>query len=260
MVKEALMAAEKGLEIDPLNVGCINLRALALGRLGRTKEARATSLNSLARDPVNAISHAIQGTTLLRQAEYGLAMASFLEGLRLDPLCEWAHRGRRKARLGFGLVWPAWAIGHSLLRLAGAHRAHFKEPTIRRAGWLGSLVLLAAGALVGGAALGEPLVSAFLLAYCLALVGLSWVFHLIPGAVGHLGQLLCLILSLCILLFPFLLIIYINFNLSVSMIRIFAYLEAAIVTASFVALNQFLIGLAWADELAEASLPRRRKK
>jgi len=44
------------------------------------------------------------------------------------------------------------------------------------------------------------------------------------------------------------------------MIRIFAYLEAGIVAASFVALNLFLIGLAWADELAEASLPRRRKK
>jgi tetratricopeptide (TPR) repeat protein len=261
LTKDALTAAEQGLEIDPQNVGCINLRALALGRLGRTREAKATSLDSLARDPVNAISHAIQGTTLLRQAEYGLALASFLEALRLDATCEWAHRGRRKARLGFGLIWPAWAIGHSLHRLASLHSAHFKEPTAKRAGWLGSLVLVSSGALLIGAACRDPAVAFFLLFACLLLLGLSWCAHRISGSIGRLLLRICQFISLVLIIFslPALLLSELDGYSHHPNFQPLAFLWASVAAGSFLAFHLFLTGLIWANILAEGSLPRRRK-
>lgn len=89
----ALEAAETGLQFDPEHVGCNNLRAMALVKLGRKAEAGATIERTLARDPDDAFSHANQAWTLLEQGQRKKAMEHFRESLRLDPTNNWARAG-----------------------------------------------------------------------------------------------------------------------------------------------------------------------
>ena len=89
----ALNAAETGLQFDPEHVGCNNLRAMALVKLGRKAEAGVTIERTLARDPDDAFSHANQGWTLLEQGQRKKAMEHFRESLRLDPSNDWARSG-----------------------------------------------------------------------------------------------------------------------------------------------------------------------
>lgn len=91
--KEALDAAESGLDEDPLNECCRNFRALALTSLGRTGEATSAVHQSLAADPDDAYSHANRGWLLLRVSNTEEALDSFLTALRLDPAMEWARLG-----------------------------------------------------------------------------------------------------------------------------------------------------------------------
>ncbi len=90
---DALAAAERGLEVEPENVLCNNLRAMALVGLGRKQEAGQTITASLARDPDDPFTHANQGWTLLEQRQPRQAMEHFREALRLDPNCQWARQG-----------------------------------------------------------------------------------------------------------------------------------------------------------------------
>jgi tetratricopeptide (TPR) repeat protein len=89
----ALESVERGLQIDPEHVGCNNLRAVALVKLGRRTEAGATIDGSLAKDPDNAITHANKGWALLHDARHKEALEHFREALRLDPNNEWAREG-----------------------------------------------------------------------------------------------------------------------------------------------------------------------
>jgi len=89
----ALEASERGLEQDAEHLGCNNLRAMALIKLGRRQEAGATLDAALARDPEDALSHANRGWTLLEQSEPRKAMEHFREALRLDPALDWARAG-----------------------------------------------------------------------------------------------------------------------------------------------------------------------
>jgi tetratricopeptide (TPR) repeat protein len=89
----ALEAAEHGLQIDSEHVGCTNLRAIALVKLGRKAEAGATIDAALAKNPDNAVTHANQGWTLLQRGEPTRALEHFREALRLDPENEWARHG-----------------------------------------------------------------------------------------------------------------------------------------------------------------------
>jgi len=91
--QDALDAAERGLELEPDHIGCANLRAIALVRLGRKIEAEATLSTALSHDPNNATSHANVGWTLLESRQYEQAMVHFREALRLDAECEWARVG-----------------------------------------------------------------------------------------------------------------------------------------------------------------------
>ena len=90
---KSLRAAERGLEIDPEDVECANYRAMALVKLGRKQDARATLKTALARDPDNAATHANQGWTLLEQVRPRESMQHFQEALRLDPDLDWARLG-----------------------------------------------------------------------------------------------------------------------------------------------------------------------
>jgi tetratricopeptide (TPR) repeat protein len=89
----ALEAAERGLQIDSEHLGCTNLRAIALVKLGRRAEADATIEAALAKSPENALTHANQGWTLLERGDAKRALEHFREALRLDPENDWARHG-----------------------------------------------------------------------------------------------------------------------------------------------------------------------
>ena len=91
--KESLDAAERGLQLDAEHVGCTNLRAMALVKLGRKHEAGTTIDAALARNPDNSVTHANQGWTLLESGDHKKALEHFREALRLDPESEWARQG-----------------------------------------------------------------------------------------------------------------------------------------------------------------------
>src|SRR5262249_51181162 len=65
----ALQRAEAGLDLDAEHAGCLNVRAMALTKLGRHAEASETIDSTLARNPESAVSHANQGWTLLHRGE-----------------------------------------------------------------------------------------------------------------------------------------------------------------------------------------------
>jgi tetratricopeptide (TPR) repeat protein len=91
--QDALNAAEQGLQFDPEHIGCTNLRAMAMVKLGRKAEAGRTIDAALSKNPGNALTHANQGWTLLEKGEPKKALEHFREALRLDPENEWARRG-----------------------------------------------------------------------------------------------------------------------------------------------------------------------
>ena len=101
--KDALDVAERGLQVEPEHPACANLRALALGRLGRGDDAKTAMHEVLALDPDDAYAHANRGWLLLRQSNPDEALESFRAALRLDPTLDWARAGiveAMKARNG----------------------------------------------------------------------------------------------------------------------------------------------------------------
>lgn len=91
--REALQAAEQGLQFDPAHVGCTNLRAIAMVKLGQRAEAGRTINTALSRNPENSLTHANQGWQLLHEGDPKKAAEHFREALRLDPTNEWARQG-----------------------------------------------------------------------------------------------------------------------------------------------------------------------
>lgn len=112
--KETLAATEQGLACDPEDIGCNNLRAIALVNLGRKAEAGQSIDATLSKNPEDAVTHANQGWTLLHQQQPRQAMAHFREALRLEPNLEWARQGvieAMKARFflyRWLLTWFLW--------------------------------------------------------------------------------------------------------------------------------------------------------
>jgi len=95
--RDALDAADRGLEANPEHTPCGNLRAVALVQLGDKDAAARTIKDSLARNPHNALTHANQGWTFLHQGNPKQALVHFGEALRLDPNNEWARDGTVRA-------------------------------------------------------------------------------------------------------------------------------------------------------------------
>lgn len=109
----ALEAAETGLQIDSEHIGCTNLRAMALVRLGRKEEAGQTIDAALAKNPENSVTHANQGWTLLHAGQHEKALEHFRESLRLDPGNEWARQGIIEALKARNFVY-AWLLKYFL--------------------------------------------------------------------------------------------------------------------------------------------------
>ena len=91
--QEALTAAEQGLEIDPADDDCANLKSIALIRLGRRTEATDSLRGALERDPDDAWTHANLGWSLIEHGRYNEAMPHFREALRIEPNLEHARLG-----------------------------------------------------------------------------------------------------------------------------------------------------------------------
>ena len=111
--KDALDAAEQGLELDAEHTGCANLRAMALGALGRGDEATQVARKALAEDPDNAATHTNHGWLLMRQGKYDEALESFRTALQLDATMVSARAGiieALKARNGLYRLMLRYAL------------------------------------------------------------------------------------------------------------------------------------------------------
>ena len=91
--QQALDATDRGLEIDPDDEVCANLRGMCLRQLRQGGTAEAMIRASLARDPENALTHANLGWTLLEQNKTKEALKHFQEALRLEPDSAYARQG-----------------------------------------------------------------------------------------------------------------------------------------------------------------------
>ncbi|MBE7463190.1 MAG: tetratricopeptide repeat protein [Planctomycetes bacterium] len=91
--QDALDAAESGLRHDAEHEKCLNVRAIALVKLGRQAEAGRVLDVALRQNPDNTLTHANQGWALLEAGEPQKAMEHFREALRLEPNNEWARQG-----------------------------------------------------------------------------------------------------------------------------------------------------------------------
>ena len=109
----ALDAAEKGLEVDPLHVGCTNCRAQALVGLGRKREAGQTLGTALAQDPENPLTHTNAGWALLHAGKPKEALRHFKEALRLNPAMEAAQAGVVEALKAHIFVYR-WLLAYFL--------------------------------------------------------------------------------------------------------------------------------------------------
>lgn len=91
--EKALKAAEQGRALDPENVLCANIMAMALTKLGRKAEVQQVLGEALSRDPENALTQANQGWALLYSGQTELALMHFKEALRLMPGMGYAQHG-----------------------------------------------------------------------------------------------------------------------------------------------------------------------
>jgi cytochrome c-type biogenesis protein CcmH/NrfG len=101
---DVLQTTAQGLSLEAENVGCMNLRLLALMQLGQLSLAEQEVEGALANAPENPFSYGIQGWISLHQNRIPEALQSFREALRLAPQFEWARQGlleALKARNGF---------------------------------------------------------------------------------------------------------------------------------------------------------------
>ena len=120
---DALAAADDGLRVNPQDTDCLNLRSLALTRLGRGSEATDTLDASLAHDPENPYTHQARGWALLHQGDPRGALVHFQEALRRDPQLRSARAGlveALKAKNPLYRVVLAWFLW--LGRFSGARQ------------------------------------------------------------------------------------------------------------------------------------------
>lgn len=109
----ALQAAERALALDAENRTAINLRAIALIRLGRKDEAGKTMEGALARNPQSSFTHSNMGWTQLHANNPKAALDYFRESLRLDPTNEHARSGMVEALKARHLIYR-WMLRYFL--------------------------------------------------------------------------------------------------------------------------------------------------
>ena len=164
---EALEVVESGLEHDPDDVSCLDLRARALTRLGRHDEAVSTLERALRRDPESAFTHDALGWALLRGGgDAARAVRHFRESLRLEPSRDRAREGMLEALRARNPVYRL--LLRVALRLPGM------PPTLKWAGIaVGLFLVLWISLSLGGGPVGRAL-AVPLQAAVIAAVVLTW--------------------------------------------------------------------------------------
>jgi tetratricopeptide (TPR) repeat protein len=89
----ALSFANKGIEIDPEHINCLNFRTQCLTKLDRTAELQANINEALHQNPYNSFTHANVGWSKLETKDYDNARLHFAEALRINPNNEYARDG-----------------------------------------------------------------------------------------------------------------------------------------------------------------------
>ncbi|HTF82177.1 MAG TPA: tetratricopeptide repeat protein [Cytophagales bacterium] len=97
---QSLSYANKGLEIDPENINCLNLRSSSLVKLNRKEEAFMTIQDALYFDPENAYTHANLGWSTLEKGSAKEALVHFRNALKIEPNNNWAKSGMVEAMKG----------------------------------------------------------------------------------------------------------------------------------------------------------------
>lgn len=95
--REALECSEKGLECDPTNAQCMQLRVRALLLLNRKPEAFLALNEALALDPLDSESHEMRASFAFEGGQSAEARAFYEEALRLDPNSASARSGLMSA-------------------------------------------------------------------------------------------------------------------------------------------------------------------
>lgn len=95
--EEALAAANAGLNLDPEDTFCLNVRARALVKLEKADDALDTIATSLEQQPENSYTHANLGWSKLETGRAQEAQEHFAEALRLQPNFEYAQQGMVEA-------------------------------------------------------------------------------------------------------------------------------------------------------------------
>jgi tetratricopeptide (TPR) repeat protein len=141
--QEALRAADAGLAADAGSADCARLRAEALLRLGRRRDAREAAALALHLAPEASASHAAAGWIELRTGNLAESREHLREALRMDPLNEAAASGLRLAgdgpRFCAALVVQTEAWARPLAVAAALFAAELAALAVR--GSLGAFVL-----------------------------------------------------------------------------------------------------------------------
>jgi tetratricopeptide (TPR) repeat protein len=94
---KALEYANKGLEVDPEDLYCMNLRSISLTKLDRKDESFDTIREALKQDPENSYTHANHGWSLLEKGEHKKALEHFRKALQFNPSNSYAQSGMVEA-------------------------------------------------------------------------------------------------------------------------------------------------------------------
>ncbi len=112
---DVLVAADRGLRLQPGNVPAAILRSDSLNKLRRKQEGLETLVLTLEANPNDSDAHSALGWTLLRSGQDQQAREHFEEALRLDADSTWAQEGllesaRRKYTLyRWNSMWRFWS-------------------------------------------------------------------------------------------------------------------------------------------------------
>lgn len=120
----ALESADAGLALDPEDVECINVRAVALVRLGRKIDAGTALETALTHDPEDEFAHANMGWALIEQGKHEQAMEHFREALRLNPQLDWARQGIVEAMKARYFIYRIM-LGYFLWMMKLTHQAQW---------------------------------------------------------------------------------------------------------------------------------------
>lgn len=128
---EALVAADKALELEPTNAQFHNVRAMCLGALGRRTEEEASYRTALGGDPDNDVALNNLAVTHLERGRLGASGRALLAALRANPQ---AALPRRNLVAMLVRITMRLAIGGVALGLLTLFLIFVKTPWFGRSG------------------------------------------------------------------------------------------------------------------------------